>query len=336
MLDIELVRTLPERLRLATPASSGPLALVPVFGGVAAPRYGLAADAIAAGTLAIAEVGEGQVPTLAVGNAGEVPVLLVEGEHLQGARQDRVLNVTVLVPPKTDLPIPVSCVEQGRWAYRAEQRFAPAEEFAHTRLRAVKTATVAARRRLVGDRMADQGAIWAEVERKRTEVGAGASSTAAMRDTFAERAMEVDRILATFERPSPEQTGVVVCVGGEPVALDAFDRAETLAALWPRLVRGYAMEALGSPPRSIDQAETSVFLEKVTSGEATEHDAVGLGTEVAITGQGSVASALVWQGAVVHIAAFADAMSASRRRRSTRRPDPRRTWFHQGSGPDGG
>jgi ARG and Rhodanese-Phosphatase-superfamily-associated Protein domain len=336
MTDIDIVRSLPRRLRLGAPISSGPLELVPLFGGIVAPTYSLAAEAIAHGALAITEVGEGQVPTLGVANSGDVPVLLVEGEHLQGARQDRVLNVTVLVPPKAELAIPVSCVEHGRWAYRTEQRFAPAPEFAHTRLRAAKTATVAARRRLVGDRMADQGAIWAEVERKRAEVGAGVSSTAAMRDTFVQRGVDVDRILAAFERPSPKQTGVVVCVSGEPVALDAFDRPETLAALWPRLVRGYAMEALGSPARSVERAETaSAFVERVTSGEGSEYDAVGLGREVAITSPGSIASALVWKGAVVHLAAFADATSTSERGRSSRRMNTRRTWFHERSGPDG-
>lgn len=33
------------------------------------------------------------------------------------------------------------------------------------------------------------------------------------------------------------------------VAFDGFDKPETLAHLWPRLVRGYAMEALGDRAR---------------------------------------------------------------------------------------
>ena len=65
-----------------------------------------------------------------------------------------------------DTLIPVSCVEHGRWGYRSGRRFAPSPEFAHTRLRAEKTAAVAARRRTVGDAVANQGSVWAEVERR--------------------------------------------------------------------------------------------------------------------------------------------------------------------------
>ena len=43
-------------------------------------------------------------------------VLLYDGEELVGAKQNRILNVTVLVGAGAKLPIPVSCVEQGRWA----------------------------------------------------------------------------------------------------------------------------------------------------------------------------------------------------------------------------
>lgn len=68
--------------------------------------------------------------------------------------------------PLTNTLIPVSCVEHGRWGYRSGRRFAPSPEFAHTRLRAEKTAAVAARRRTVGDAVANQGSVWAEVERR--------------------------------------------------------------------------------------------------------------------------------------------------------------------------
>ena len=74
-------------------------------------------DALAAGTLAITEVSaEGQVSELRVKNSGENPVLILDGEELSGAKQNRIVNVTIVAPPQADIVIPVSCIEAGRWA----------------------------------------------------------------------------------------------------------------------------------------------------------------------------------------------------------------------------
>jgi hypothetical protein len=67
----------------------------------------------------------GDVPTLRLTSAADRPVLLLDGEELIGAKQNRVLNTTVLVAAHSRLTIPVSCVEQGRWAYKSARTGAP-------------------------------------------------------------------------------------------------------------------------------------------------------------------------------------------------------------------
>jgi len=62
---------------------------------------------------------EGQVPELKIVAKGDKAVLLVDGEELVGAKQNRVLNLTILVPAPSTTTIPVSCVESGRWAPRS-------------------------------------------------------------------------------------------------------------------------------------------------------------------------------------------------------------------------
>ena len=109
---------LTEGLTVREARVSGPLTLIPLVGGGAAPPYLTAAAALAAGTLSIGEMGGGSVPQLVLKNAGTLPVLLLDGEHLEGAMQNRVLNATVLAAPEHETVIPVSCVEQGRWGYR--------------------------------------------------------------------------------------------------------------------------------------------------------------------------------------------------------------------------
>ena len=71
-------------------------------------------DEALAGGLRIRETSEsGSVPEPAVENLLAERVLLYDGEELIGAKQNRILNVSVLVEAKSSLTIPVSCVEQG-------------------------------------------------------------------------------------------------------------------------------------------------------------------------------------------------------------------------------
>lgn len=90
--------TFPE-IRVGDPIRHDGLAVFPLFAepssGV---EYVLSDEAINAGTVAVEEVSEaGAVPDLAVENKGDICVLFVEGEELVGAKQNRILNTSVLV-----------------------------------------------------------------------------------------------------------------------------------------------------------------------------------------------------------------------------------------------
>ena len=77
-------------------------------------------NALTTGALCVFEVTEGgSVPELKVNNKSDQKILLLDGEELVGAKQNRVLNTTILIAPNSETIIPVSCVEHGRWSYRA-------------------------------------------------------------------------------------------------------------------------------------------------------------------------------------------------------------------------
>src|SRR6516162_10813894 len=79
--------------------------------------YLLLEDGIAQGKVIVTELhAGGSVPELRLENNADLPVLLIDGEELVGAKQNRVLNLTILAPAKQTTVIPVSCVEAGRWA----------------------------------------------------------------------------------------------------------------------------------------------------------------------------------------------------------------------------
>ena len=99
------------------------------------PDYLLLETALAEGLVEIRELGPGgSVPELRLVNRAERPVLVVEGEELVGAKQNRAVNVTILVAAGAELVIPVSCVEQRRWHYRSE-KFSSGAKMMHSSLR---------------------------------------------------------------------------------------------------------------------------------------------------------------------------------------------------------
>src|SRR5262245_18296533 len=101
-------------------------------------RYSTLDDAINSKALRICEVSlEAQVPTVLLRNLADDTVLILDGEELIGAKQNRVLNLTVLVPGKTVLTVPVSCVEQGRWVHNTPE-FRSSKRALYADLRASK------------------------------------------------------------------------------------------------------------------------------------------------------------------------------------------------------
>jgi hypothetical protein len=133
-------------------------------------------DAIAQGLARVTELtAAGSVPELRFENDADRPVLLLDGEELIGAKQNRVLNLTVLAPAKQSIVIPVSCVEAGRWHAEAPD-FKTAEHVLYSRARAHRTAQVTASMRASGTRRSNQSAIWDDIADKSLRMNAHSST----------------------------------------------------------------------------------------------------------------------------------------------------------------
>jgi hypothetical protein len=290
-------------LTVKDPIVRGALALFPAFSDAPeAPDYRTGPGAEAAGVLRVSEQETGTVvPELVVHNSGDQPVLLLEGETLIGAKQNRTLNVSLLVPAGTHLPVPVSCVEAGRWG--AARSMARSPRHAPGDLRRLNTRAVAeSRRRGMGSR-ADQGAVWDRVAAYQADLGAP-SATSALEDVYGRVDTQLTDLLGELT-PLPDQRGVILAIGGTVRGIDWFDKASTLAAYWPGLVQGYAVDALHTPSGDATIADAEAFVAQVLTAPATPEDAVGLGQDLVIADDAVAGHALEWNDAVVHLAAFA-------------------------------
>jgi hypothetical protein len=300
-------------LRTGQALTHGALSLVPLYAGektAAAPRYLTLAAAIAAGAVTIAEAGTAQVPTLQVVNEGALPVLILDGEEVVGGRQNRVANSTLLVPPKCTFPLPVSCVEQGRW-YQSSATFAPGEA-AFPALRAAKAEHVAAGYASTGAPVANQAAVWREVFELHARE-AVASPTQAMRDAYEQRQDALQQAERALPLPEDGPVGVAGVAQGHAFCADVFDHPATLRAYWSRLLRSYTLEAAGTAgkegaPQAAAAGEavaaTHRLLERARSASAMVFPSPGLGYDVRLSGHKLVGASLVHGGAAIHTALF--------------------------------
>src|SRR5215469_12889676 len=113
------VRELLGGVRLGEPMRSGTLTLVPLLPADGKVKrqtgYLPLEEALRRKLVAISEQAQAQVPELLASSTAEMPVVLIGGEQVVGGLQNRVLNTTILVAAKSELRIPVTCVEAGRW-----------------------------------------------------------------------------------------------------------------------------------------------------------------------------------------------------------------------------
>jgi hypothetical protein len=278
------------------------LAIFPLFSAPdGAVDYLLADEAIRAGSVTVEEVSEGgSVPTLTVTNLGDSRVLFLEGEELRGAKQNRVLNTSVLVAAQSKIPIPVSCVEQGRWRYRTKQ-FVSGGSHSSSKLRHILKTSAYRSMKAGRGHTSDQSEVWREVSRQMSSLGAS-SETTAMSDTYEThqgRLAEFRERLKYIEGA----TGMAVAVGKKIVALDLFDKPATCAKVWDRLLSGVVMDVLEEAPTEqvAGQADVESLLARLREGVWEPAPAVGEGQEFRFDADPEThASALVCGGAVLH------------------------------------
>ena len=161
-------------------------------------------------------------------------VLLYEGEELVGAKQNRVLERSILVAAGSKLEIPAKCVEQGRWGYRSPPVRARAA------CRASRAAPALARlgrprRRTSGPRSTPS-----------RRASQAVSPTGAAEEMYIARAASLDEYLQALPRLDG-QAGAIVGIAGELVCLDYVSRSEVFAGLYLKLLRGYALSAIERP-----------------------------------------------------------------------------------------
>ena len=196
----------------------------------------------------------------------------LDGEELVGAKQNRTVNLTILVAANTTLDIPVTCVEAGRWHYRA-RHFAAAPRAHYARGRAMKAEQVSMCLAWNGDRHADQRAVWHDIAEKSVRMAAF-SETSAMAAMYEERSDDLSRIGERL-KPVARQVGAdAVSHGATGKGNDQVRFELTYLALSPQItiIAPWRIWDITSRTMLIDYARTHGIPVPVTDAKPYSSD----------------------------------------------------------------
>ena len=150
------------------------------------------------------------------------------------------------------------------------------------------------------------------------------SPRAPTRDTFAAHRRRASPNSRRRSRSSPASAAPLLALGDQ-LCLDWVSRPEAFARLWPKLRRGYLLDALerldGSPTH---EARIAGFLDAVDGTPVAEGPSAALGVDIRLRGTRVIGSGLRVDGETVQLSAFSSEDGGERAFGRIARPSRRR------------
>jgi hypothetical protein len=270
-----------ENLYTGEPVQVGQLKVTPVFireGAAPLPLLEFE-EALGRGLVEVTEVSEGgSVPNLFVRNKADRDVIIVDGELLVGAKQNRIVNTTIVVPAGASVEIPVTCVEQGRWSYRSRS-FTSGRSHSSSSLRSLNHRSVTGNLRASASHTSDQGSVWGDIRAKMERMGSP-SPTMSMSDVYESSvSVEDEARLAEEVGARPGQVGYFAHVRGGFAGGDVFGSEELCRAKLAKLLRGHYLDSLDTY-LEFPRLTSDEVVGQVRAARPEQFAAVGKGAEL--------------------------------------------------------
>ena len=302
----QVIETTLNGVKIGDPVHFKGMSIYPLFQS-AKPEldYVMLRTAFQRGWIHVTEISEGgSVPELKLFNESEYNVLILDGEELEGAKQNRVLNTSLLVLGKSDLIVPVSCTEQGRWSH-VSREFGDSKKVLFKKARANKMESVHQSLKRGGGYRSDQGEVWQDISEVQVNLNAY-SPTSAMKHVYDTKQSNIEEYLAAF--PFQEgQCGFIAGLGGRLAGLEYISKSEGYAEVHRQLVESYTLDSLAERhlEGELTLATAQRFLESVWSAKAESFPSAAAGTDIRLESEDLIGAALVEKEEVIHLSAFA-------------------------------
>jgi len=238
-----------EQPRVSDPVSHDNLTVFFIHGpdAVANAKVATLQEALAAGWAVVHETGD--VNVLAVENrSSDTELFIEEGDIIKGGRQDRMIAVDMLLPPKSGaVSFPAHCVEHGRWTNRGTEA---ATHFSSSNKRGVRNDL------RIANASGQQGQVWATVTMNQDKltksvgvnVNAAASASSfqlSLENPVVEaKVKEYTTALKAVHEEDKTIIGAVFLVNGQLRGAEVYGSNALFRKAWPKLLDSQATDAL--------------------------------------------------------------------------------------------
>jgi hypothetical protein len=253
----------------------------------------------------VKEINEaGSVNNIAVFNLSNEFVFFMDGDILTGAKQNRVLNTSVLIAPNSNIIMPVSCVERGRWN-SSTNKFDVADYSAPHHFRAKKSQEVKENLNRQKVHFCKQARVWNDIDHYQKTFNLE-SETSNISDIFNEKKNDFDQFIQLFNSEQ-ESNGMCIFINEALLNIEIFNRTDIYDEYFPKILKGAAFDTynLLKVPNQLTEDEarkkTNIFFEHMDFLTPEVHNGVGCGIEKRFSKDEITGFELNFQDHLIHL-----------------------------------
>lgn len=255
--------------------------------------------------LEIKEISDsGSVNNLKVVNNSGYYVFISDGDILEGAKQNRVINISVFIPPKSIIVIPVSCIEQGRWSYNSKN-FSNADYTAPMKMRLSKAYDVNLNMKVHRNFNADQTNIWNKVS-DYEELHSIKSESSDLSHIFSDKRSDFEKFCRKFLVKN-DSNGLAIFINSDIHHLEIFNRSDIYEEYFSKILKGAYFDTchLKNDKQSIKESEakfkTLDFIDNLEEMKFDLNKSVGAGHEKRFESESITGFELIFNDKAVHL-----------------------------------
>lgn len=262
--------------------------------------------ALADNLIEISEIDEsGHVPELKVKNKSDEFILIIDGDQFIGAKQNRIINASILIDRKAETIINVACVEEGRWSYKSKH-FSGSDFMLQRNIRQKKMNSVHNSLKKFRAFEANQGEIWDEVHLFQSDADF-CSPTSSMDETYKAKEKELKEVSQSFSL-QPNQRGMIVFVDNKISGFEYISNEQVFSEYFEKILNSYSATAIFKEQTENETVdflnESKSFLKNLGETKENKYKSLGIGDDLRLENKNTQASALVHDNEVLHLVGF--------------------------------